>query len=219
MFVQDSAEIWRQLERRFSVANGARKYQLSKGMYETKQQGRLIADYYTDLKCIWEELEALRDLPAITTLHEEVREFIDAMRKDEEEQKLFQFLNGLDDLYSTQRSHLLMLIPLPSVDTACGMLQQEESQKQILKPKEESEVFAMFGGRSDLNCTNCGKAGHTTEKCWGCKACRKPGHSYDKYWTIVVFLTREEKAQENREEKPLKNTTLTGSQGKVEING
>lgn len=34
MFVQDSAEIWRQLEQRYSVANGAREYHLSKAMYE-----------------------------------------------------------------------------------------------------------------------------------------------------------------------------------------
>lgn len=67
-----------------------------------------------------------------------------------------------------------MISPLPSVDNAFSMVQQEESQREILRPiKEEPEAFAMYGRKSDLTCTNCGKAGHLAEKCWACKACGK----------------------------------------------
>ncbi|XP_057249355.1 uncharacterized protein LOC125495659 [Beta vulgaris subsp. vulgaris] len=176
MFVQDSAEIWRQLEQRYYVANSARKYQLSKAMYETKQQGRMIDEYYTELKCVWEEPEALRDLPALTALNAEVMRFVDAVRKDEEEQKLFQFLNGMDEVYTPQRSQLLMLTPLPSVDMAYRMLQQEETQKQILKPTEEIEVFDMLGkkdqgkfgdkwqkGKQKISANACNKSDGTGE--------------------------------------------------------
>lgn len=47
MFLNSAAEIWKLLETRFSVANGARKYKLSKVVYEVKQHGRLKTNYYT----------------------------------------------------------------------------------------------------------------------------------------------------------------------------
>lgn len=39
MFLNSAAEIWKQMETRFLVANDARKYKLSKVLYETKQSG------------------------------------------------------------------------------------------------------------------------------------------------------------------------------------
>ncbi|KAL2942173.1 hypothetical protein RDABS01_030523 [Bienertia sinuspersici] len=89
MYVSNAGDIWKQLEQRFTVTNGARKYRLNKAVYETKQSGRMIADYYTELKSLWEEIESLRDFPPITQLNTEINENLNARRKDEEEQRLF----------------------------------------------------------------------------------------------------------------------------------
>lgn len=83
----------------------------------------MIVNYYTELKTLWEEIEDLKDLPPITQLNIEITEHLNARKRDEEEQRLFQFLNGLDDDYGTQRSHILMMSPLPTVDSACNMIQ------------------------------------------------------------------------------------------------
>ncbi|XP_056688057.1 uncharacterized protein [Spinacia oleracea] len=98
MFVTNSATIWKQLEQRYTMSNGSRKYKICKDIYETKQQG--------------------------------------ALNQQREEQKLFQILNGLDDGYNARRSQLLMMTPLPTVDSACSCLQQEESQRDIRHTKE-----------------------------------------------------------------------------------
>ncbi|XP_057249216.1 uncharacterized protein LOC130590683 [Beta vulgaris subsp. vulgaris] len=214
MFVTNAAEIWRQLERRFSVANGARKYKLHKAVYETKQQGRGVAEYYTEIKSIWEELDALRDYPAVTKLEPEVVAYIGAVQKEEEEERLFQFLNGLDECFGTQRSHILMMTPLPNVETVCGMVQQEESQRDAFSSiKQENEVFAMYSKRSEMNCSNCGKVGHGADKCWACKACGKTGHTTEKCWTVVGFPSKLPKSQREFKGKS-KEVVYKGMQGR-----
>lgn len=167
MFVDNAHQIWTQLEKRFSLTNGSRKYKLSKELYETKQSTKSVSEYYTQMKAIWEELESLNTLPVISTMTSEVTTLINALEKQKEEQKLFQFLNGLDDAYGAQRSQLLMMKNLPAVETACGYLEQEESQRILLNNiKEEPETLAMFSKGTGGACTACGKPGHTREKCW-----------------------------------------------------
>lgn len=66
MFVNSVHQIWNQLEQRFALTNGSRKYKLNKDLYETKHQEKSISEYYTMIRSTWEELEALNNLPPIT---------------------------------------------------------------------------------------------------------------------------------------------------------
>ncbi|KAL2939151.1 Retrovirus-related Pol polyprotein from transposon TNT 1-94 [Bienertia sinuspersici] len=201
MFTGTAEDIWKQLEATYSVANGSRKYQLCKAMYELKQNNKKIADYYTDFKCLWEEFDALKDYPPITRMNNEMTAYISAVKKEEDEQKLFQFLNGLKEQYATLRSQILMMSPLPTVNTVCGMLQQEESQNEVFySSKEENEKgFAMMGKKSDLICSNCSKRGHTQESCWACTVCGKNGHATENCWYLKGFPPKRQ--QNNKEFK------------------
>ena len=53
-------------------------------------------------------------------------QFFPCLNKQMAEHRLFQFLIGLDEQYQTQRSQILLMSPLPSIEVTCGMLQQEE---------------------------------------------------------------------------------------------
>lgn len=61
--------------------------------------------------------------------------------------------------------------PLPTVESASAMLQQEEAQKDLLKSSVSTEqpILAMYSkGNSGkvYQCTACGGQGHTKERCW-----------------------------------------------------
>lgn len=74
-----------------------------------------------------------------------ITSFIEAITQQQEEHKLFQFLNGLDDSYEIQRSNLLMMSILPTAEIACSFLEQEEAQREVLghvkKETEHGHVF------------------------------------------------------------------------------
>ena len=84
------------------------------------------------------------DLPRITTVTPKITLFLHAINTQKEEQRLFQFLNGLDDHFSAQRSQLLLCTPLPSVKSACALLQQEESQRDVFSHGHGSESLVWF---------------------------------------------------------------------------
>ncbi|XP_071688645.1 uncharacterized protein [Rutidosis leptorrhynchoides] len=141
MFIGTASEIWKQLAKRFTLSNGSRKYNLHKEVYSCEQQGSTVSDFYTKMKCIWEEIDSISDLPRIAKVTPEITAFMTDVNLQKEEQHLFQFLNGLDDQYSALRSQLLMLNPLPSVEVACSMLQQEESQREMFTSVESTTLY------------------------------------------------------------------------------
>lgn len=77
------------------------------------------------MRADWQELESMSDLPVITTSATDVTAYLRAVERQQEENRLFQFLNGLDDEYGPQRSQLLLMVPLPTVETACSAEERE----------------------------------------------------------------------------------------------
>ncbi|KAL2928842.1 Retrovirus-related Pol polyprotein from transposon TNT 1-94 [Bienertia sinuspersici] len=78
MFMNTAKDMWKSLEQRFQISNGARKYQISKLIYETKQNGKSVNEYYTEMKILWEELENLIFYPPITEINNEVAAYLNA---------------------------------------------------------------------------------------------------------------------------------------------
>ncbi|GJX34562.1 cysteine-rich receptor-like protein kinase 8 [Tanacetum coccineum] len=73
----------------------------------------IVSEYYTSLKCVWEELDSMIILPRLVTVTPEI----------------------------AQRSQLLLINPLPSVENACAVIQQEESQKDLFQNKRRWDTL------------------------------------------------------------------------------
>ncbi|XP_021840763.1 uncharacterized protein [Spinacia oleracea] len=178
LFIKNAHEAWKQLEKRFMLSNGSRKYKLNKDLFNLKQNGRKLDEYYTVMSSLWDEIESTNMLPLLTTVAQDVSAVMKAIETQKEEAKLFQFLNGLDDSYSPQRSQLLMQSPLPSVESACAVIQQEETQRDVLVHNGglEGDTSAMYS-----------KGGMNIERTGSCTACGIKGHSSERCWTVVGY--------------------------------
>ncbi|XP_074346315.1 uncharacterized protein LOC141685088 [Apium graveolens] len=143
MFISSASEIWKQLARRFQLSNGSKKYKFNKEIFGLSQNKMAVNDYFTQLSSLWEELESMNILPAVAVVTPEITALLPATETQKEEAKLFVFLNGLDGVYSPMRSQLLMQTQLPTVEIACAVIQQEESQRELLQTPD-LDFSAMF---------------------------------------------------------------------------
>jgi len=94
------------------------------------------------------------------------------MIKYMQEEKVHQFLMGLDDdSYSIVHSQILVMDPLPSIDKIFNMVQQEENHKRMMSDRDQrSETMAAYATShitrpvsmqgERMNCKHSGKIGH-----------------------------------------------------------
>lgn len=177
-------DLWDDIKERFSIMNGPRIQQLKAELVECKQKGLTIVTYYGKLKKLWEELGNCEQIPSckcgLCTCN-----LGSMLEKKREEEKVHQFLMGLDEtVYATVRSNLLAQDPLPTLNKVYSTLVQEERVHTVTRAKDEKgEVmaFAVQGG-SRYKDKNGGK-----EKIGTCIHCNRPGHDSESCFQIIGY--------------------------------
>ncbi|XP_074271410.1 uncharacterized protein LOC141595345 [Silene latifolia] len=137
-FSQPIEEIWKELSDRYSSVNAPRVHQLKSELNECKQGGDSVVEYYTRLKMIWDELANYSKVKDCTCGAAAM------IAKEREEEKVHQFLMGLDsNLYGNIRSNLLMEDPITTLTRAYALNLREERHASLTKVKEERNEAAM----------------------------------------------------------------------------
>ena len=125
IYIQSVSEMWLELLERFGQLSGSQLFQIQKELSQISQGSSNITSYFTKIKRLWDEIQVLGDLPRCSCTESQ------KSQKFEENQKLMQFLMGLNDSYTTVRGTILMKQPLPAVRQAYSLLIQEEKQREI----------------------------------------------------------------------------------------
>lgn len=74
-----------------------------------------------------------------------------ALEKQREDEKLHQFLMGLDDgIYATVRPNILSMEPLPNLNRAYSMVIQEERHRAIARSKDDRSDVVGFSTQAGL---------------------------------------------------------------------
>ncbi|XP_016473235.2 uncharacterized protein LOC107795165 [Nicotiana tabacum] len=146
-------DIWSELEERYGKADGARLFELKKELAHISQGSLDIASYFNTIKQLWD------DISSISVNHLSVCT-CGGNNKVEEEQRVYQFLIGLNDTYLQVRSNIIMMKPLPSMNTVYNILLADEKQRQVSSASHFSNNSASF------NAGYCKKQGHAIDKCY-----------------------------------------------------
>ncbi|XP_075084997.1 uncharacterized protein LOC142168238 [Nicotiana tabacum] len=135
----------------------------------TKKISRSV-EYSELAKDIWNELEERygKAGASISVNHLSVCT-CGGNKKAEEEEKVYQFLMGLNETYLQVRSNIIMLKPLPSMNIVYNILLSDEKYRQVSSASHFSSSSASFNvgifiQKSALILLI--KPGHTIEKCY-----------------------------------------------------
>ncbi|XP_076937432.1 uncharacterized protein LOC143605058 [Bidens hawaiensis] len=125
LYTETAHKLWIEPNDRYEQVNGAKLYQLQKSICAISQGSGDIATYFTKIKEIWDELNALNSIPPCSCGVSHL------LAKREEDQRLVRFLMGLNSSYDSIRGNILMMKPLPSISEAYVILIQDENQREI----------------------------------------------------------------------------------------
>ncbi|KAJ3699854.1 hypothetical protein LUZ61_003559 [Rhynchospora tenuis] len=178
-------EMWDDLRERFSVGNAPRIHQLKAEIAAAKQHGQPVVMYYTRLKGMWDELSNHSPVPSCVC-HGCKCNVTAKLIKEREEEKIHQFLMGLDDsVFGNVRTHILGMDPLPSLSKVYSMVVQEERHRSVVRGRDERSEAVGFAVRINKPEVNQQKGG-TNEKVV-CTHCSKPGHDISRCFEIIGY--------------------------------
>ncbi|XP_043687754.1 uncharacterized mitochondrial protein AtMg00810-like [Telopea speciosissima] len=97
-----------------------------------------------------------------------------------DENNLIDFVQGLNDTYTVDRSQLLLMEPLRTINKAYSLLLQEECQRSIIDARSIVPDFAAMAAthlptdttrstpssKPFYHCNHCGKDGHSESRCF-----------------------------------------------------
>ncbi|XP_058010341.1 uncharacterized protein LOC131183775 [Hevea brasiliensis] len=165
LWIDKAINVWNDLKERFSQGDMFRISDLQEEIFSLKQGDRSIADYFTKLKILWDELLNFRPLPVCIRPNPCTCDAITKMKGYLEADYVIRFLKERQ------------LNPVNSVNPFT--INAMESKVFVSKAVNGSmgnrpPYYQKPGARNAYNsavvdtrfCTNCGKSRHTVETCY-----------------------------------------------------
>ncbi|XP_016207036.1 uncharacterized protein LOC107647479 [Arachis ipaensis] len=153
-------EIWSELRKRYYHGDRFKIAELKEELYAAKQGEFSITAYFTKLRSLWEELESFQPIPAYECTPK-CSCGLGVIRAYRSEGCLVKFLRGLNDQFSTIRSQVMMMEPLPNLDSTFALLTQQE--RQLGFHGEESQILLNIAQPKSPQGTNSNKGSDSTK--------------------------------------------------------
>ena len=182
LYFSTAYEIWKDLEDRYSVISGPQLFSLQQNLSKINQDDSPIAVFFTKIKGIWDQISAANPTP-ICTCNGCSCNFLKKFIKNQQDERLVQFLMKLDNKHNAVRTNILMMNPLPNISVAYNLLIQDERQQEIadVLNKHSTMAFTASDGvrgginrpttlkKNNLYCEYCKMTNHTIHKCYKLK--------------------------------------------------
>nr|XP_009775954.1 PREDICTED: uncharacterized protein LOC104225791 [Nicotiana sylvestris] len=210
IYSKSAKSLWDEVNQRYGQANGAKMYEVQKDLSTISQGSSDVGSYFTRVKRLWNEMESL-DIDSFCVCDCKCggkHKIIKKMKN----QKLMQFLMGLNEVFNNARGNILMMQPLPEVSNVYSLVVQDEKQRGIHNVPGFQSDSAAFSARSNgptynpkppqtTNFTqrytfnnpnpanqsfNNQKGGYDPKRHY-CRNCKKPGHVIEKCYKLHEF--------------------------------
>ena len=167
LWMDNAVDIWKDLKARYSQGDLLCISDLQHKLASIKQGNMNITDYFTKLRTIWDELESYRPDLVCTCASKCSCDALVEAKKRKDQDRIMEFMHGLNDQYNHVRSNILMMDPLPSINKVFSYMAQQERQLASSNALGNlSLVNVATNTRSSNSCSYCGRDNHTVETCY-----------------------------------------------------
>ncbi|KAH0636920.1 hypothetical protein KY289_036835 [Solanum tuberosum] len=129
VYATTAFSVWADLKERFDKVNRMRIYQLHRELTTLTQGTNFVSHYFTKLKTLWSEYDVVIPYPCCTC--PQSKDYADHLQQ----QRLIQFLSGLNDSYDQARRQILLKGTTPSINQAYAMVIEDEIQHSLVVVK------------------------------------------------------------------------------------
>ncbi|RDX63718.1 hypothetical protein CR513_57818, partial [Mucuna pruriens] len=116
LWTESALEVWNDLRDKYYQGDVFRICELQEEIYSLKQGDLSIAQYFTHMKALWQELRNLRPIPSCTCQVSCNCELGPTIKLHIEDDYVITFLKGLNDKYFVARSQIMLMEPLPNIN-------------------------------------------------------------------------------------------------------
>ncbi|CAA0809796.1 Unknown protein, partial [Striga hermonthica] len=125
LYAENSKELWEDICQRYGENNGPMRYKVQREISGLTQGNSSVMEYFNKLKKLWDEFACIVPMRICDCEKGKM------MVQFEAENKLIQFLMGLNDGYDNLKNQILLMEPLPSVSKAYSMALTAERQRSV----------------------------------------------------------------------------------------
>lgn len=122
----------------FDGSDTSQVYALKKQINGMKQVGGSIESYYNNLQGLWREIDFRRPNPMDCPV--DIQKYNAFLQED----RVYTFLDGLDDRLDKIRSDVLQIQPFPTVEQAYAHVRREEIRQTVMLAGSETTISAVM---------------------------------------------------------------------------
>ncbi|CAN1150025.1 hypothetical protein LINPERHAP2_LOCUS17333 [Linum perenne] len=170
---------WNDLKQRFSQCDAIRIADLQSRIASCDQGETTVTQYFTNLKVLWEEYLQYRPVPTCDCESTRAKKcsVIAKVMLYQEQDYVIRFIRGLNDAFDVVRSQLLLMDPLPDINTVfkCAVQVERQMKGPVNRSVDSIALAASFQNRGKdpyskgLFCRYCKKDNHSIEDCYRLK--------------------------------------------------
>ncbi|KAI5342547.1 hypothetical protein L3X38_010422 [Prunus dulcis] len=117
-------------------------YDLKRRVSRMRQAGGSIETYYNTLQSLWREIDFRR--PNMMGYESDIKRYNDILQED----RVYIFLDGLDDHLDKARSDVLHMTPFPTIDQAYAYVRHEDVKQAVMTGSSDRATGAGLAAKS-----------------------------------------------------------------------